>query len=84
MGEATIIFYCEAKIKDHKFLLEAWHIIKHWQINLDNWGDCDSLTKLYTKILELNPQPVFSQIRKWNVSNKLWDRRQSASKLIAF
>jgi 3-methyladenine DNA glycosylase AlkD len=76
--------YCESQIKDKEFLFDSWEIIKHWQKQVNNWGYCDALSKIYTKILELNPYKVLEQLKQWNKSTNLWDRRQSIVSLLYF
>jgi len=76
--------YLESKMKDKEFLLNSWKTIKHWQKKVDNWGSCDALAKIYTKILEVIPDDVLPQLEKWNKSNNPWDRRQSVVSLLYF
>lgn len=76
--------YIESHIKDKNFLLDSWEIIKHWQKKVYNWGDCDALSKIYTKILEIIPDKVLGQLEQWNKSTNLWDRRQSLISLLYF
>lgn len=76
--------FCESKIRDKDFLVKSWDIIKHWQKKVNNWGDCDALSKIYTKILELIPDKVLEQLERWNKSTNLWDRRQSIVSLLYF
>ena len=76
--------YCESQIKDKMFLVDSWEIIKYWQKRVDNWGCCDALSKIYTKILELTPDKVLGQLEQWNKSTYLWDRRQSIVSLLYF
>lgn len=76
--------YLESKMKDKEFLRCSWKTIKHWQNTVDNWGLCDGLSKIYTKILELIPDEVLKQLEKWNKSANPWDRRQSVVSLLYF
>jgi 3-methyladenine DNA glycosylase AlkD len=76
--------YLESKMKDKEFLINSWETIKNWQETVDNWGLCDGLSKIYTKTLELIPDEVLKQLKKWNKSNNLWDRRQSVVSLLYF
>ncbi len=76
--------YCESQVKDADFLRASWDVIKHWQNYVNNWGECDSLSKLYTKILELLPKKVLAQLKQWNKSTNFWDRRQSVVSLLYF
>jgi 3-methyladenine DNA glycosylase AlkD len=77
-------FYLESRMKNKEFLLDSWETIKNWQKRVDNWGSCDALAKIYTKILELIPDEVLVQLEKWNKSKNLWDRRQSIVSLLYF
>ncbi len=76
--------YLESKMRNKEFLLDSWKKIKHWQKTVDNWGSCDTLSKIYTKILELIPDKVLTLIEQWNESANLWDRRQSIVSLLYF
>jgi len=77
-------FYCESRIKNKDFLIYSWEIIKHWQNKVDDWGYSDSLSKIYTKILELIPNQVLEQLEQWNKSTGIWDKRQSVVSLLYF
>ncbi len=76
--------FLESKMKDREFLRYSWKTIKHWQKAVDNWGSCDGMAKIYTKILEVIPDEVLPQLEKWNKSVNLWDRRQSVVSLLYF
>jgi 3-methyladenine DNA glycosylase AlkD len=76
--------FCESQIKNKDFLINSWKTIKHWQKQVDNWGDCDALSKIYTKILELIPEEVLMQITYWNKAENQWDKRQSLVSLLYF
>jgi len=76
--------FCESQIKNKDFLIYSWNIIKHWQKHVDNWGHCDGLSKIYTKILELIPEEVLEQLKLWNKSENQWDKRQSLVSLLYF
>lgn len=76
--------FLESEMKDREFLLDSWDVIKNWQEKVDNWGTCDALSKIYTKILEIIPGKVLKQLRQWNKSTNLWDRRQSLVSLLYF
>lgn len=76
--------YLESYIKDKNCLVDSWEIIKHWQNKVDNWGDCDALSRIYTKVLEIIPNEVLGQLEQWNKSTNPWDRRQSLVSLLYF
>ena len=71
-------------MKDKDFLIDSWETIKKWQKNVDNWGKCDALSKIYTKVLEIIPGRVLEQLKQWNKSKKIWDKRQSLVSLLYF
>lgn len=77
-------FYLESYLKNKNLLADSWEIIKNWQKRVCNWGDCDALSKIYTKILEIIPDKVLKQLGQWNKSANLWDRRQSLVSLLYF
>ncbi|MBI9036954.1 MAG: DNA alkylation repair protein [Bacteroidales bacterium] len=76
--------FCESQMKNKEFLINSWDTIKNWQTQVDNWGHCDGLSKIYTKILELSPSKVLKQLKVWNKSNNQWDKRQSLVSLLYF
>ena len=63
--------FLEKNMKDKEFLAEAWETIKNWQKNVDGWGKCDALSKIYTKVLEIVPDKVLEQLKQWNKSTNL-------------
>ncbi len=76
--------FLESRMKDKQFLIVAWDVIRKWQETVDHWGHCDALSKIYTRVLELIPERVMLQLRRWNKSARLWDRRQSVVSLLYF
>lgn len=77
-------FFLENNMTDKDFLSDSWETIKNWQKNVDNWGKCDALSKIYTKVLEIIPDKVLEQLKQWNKSKNLWDKRQSLVSLLYF
>jgi len=76
--------FLESNMKDKRFLEDSWEKIKNWQKRVDNWGKCDALSKIYTKVLEIIPDKVLEQLKRWNKSTNLWNRRQSLVSLMYF
>ena len=76
--------FCESHVHNKSFLIGLWEIIKNWQKNVDNWGLSDALSKIYTKILEVNPTEVLCQLKLWNKSSNCWNKRQSLVSLLYF
>jgi DNA alkylation repair enzyme len=77
-------FFLERNMKNEARLREMWPVIVHWQHYVDDWGLCDALAKIYTRILELAPGEVYAQLEKWNTHPNLWMRRQSVVSLLYY
>jgi 3-methyladenine DNA glycosylase AlkD len=77
-------FFLERHIKNKAALLEMWPVIVRWQNYVDDWGLCDALAKIYTKILVVAPEEVYAQLEKWNTDPNLWMRRQSVVSLLYY
>src|ERR1700743_2330780 len=77
-------FFLERHLKKETELQAMWPVIVNWQNQVDDWGLCDSLAKVYTKILEVAENEVYSQLKKWNADNDLWKRRQSVVSLLYY
>jgi len=77
-------FFLERHIKNETQLKEMWPVIVHWQNQVDDWGLCDALAKVYTKILVVLPKEVYEQLKKWNADENLWKRRQSVVSLLYY
>jgi len=77
-------FFLERHLKKETELLEMWPVIVNWQDSVDDWGLCDALAKIYTKILEVNEAVVYTQLKAWNTDPDLWKRRQSVVSLLYY
>lgn len=77
-------FFLERHLKKDSELREMWPIIVGWQDHVDDWGLCDALAKIYTKILEVEPGTVYEQLKTWNTDKDLWKRRQSVVSLLYY
>ena len=77
-------FYMESLLKRRDLLPAIWAVTQHWQEGVDNWCLCDSLAKIYTKVLEVMPVEVYAVLKTWNKSPNLWRRRQSVVSLLYF
>ena len=51
---------------------------------MNDWGYCDALAKINTKVLETYPTEVYRQLATWNKDKNLWKRRQSVVSLLYF
>jgi 3-methyladenine DNA glycosylase AlkD len=77
-------FFLERHIKKEAELKALWPAIVHWQDKVDDWGLCDALAKIYTRILEIMPDEVYPQLQQWNTDSNLWKRRQSVVSLLYY
>jgi hypothetical protein len=77
-------FFLERHIKKETELTEMWPVIVRWQNHVDDWGLCDALAKIYTKVLVVLPQEVYRQLAAWNTDENLWKRRQSLVSLLYY
>jgi hypothetical protein len=77
-------FFLERHLKKELELREMWPVIVHWQEQVDDWGLCDALAKVYTKILVVAPDEVYAQLQQWNRDGNLWKRRQSVVSLLYY
>ena len=77
-------FFLERHLKKADTLQQMWPVVLKWQDQVNDWGLCDALAKIYTKILAVMPAEVYSQLKKWNVHDNLWRRRQSVVSLLYY
>lgn len=77
-------FFLERHLKKDNELREMWPVIVNWQHHVDDWGLCDALAKIYTKILEVEETTVYEQLKTWNKDGNLWKRRQSVVSLLYY
>ena len=77
-------FFLERHVKNKVALLEMWPAFVRWQDYVDDWGLCDALAKIYTKILVVAPYQVYVQLEKSYTDPNLWMRRQSVVSLLYY
>jgi 3-methyladenine DNA glycosylase AlkD len=63
---------------------QLWQTSVLWQEEIDDWGLCDALAKINTKVLETHPDKVYRQLTAWNKDKNLWKRRQSLVSLLYY
>jgi 3-methyladenine DNA glycosylase AlkD len=77
-------FFLERHLKKEEELRELWPVIVNWQEQVDDWGLCDALAKVYTRLLEIMPNEVYGQLIDWNSDSNCWKRRQSVVSLLYY
>ena len=65
---------------------QLYKTILPWVNYVDNWGHSDTLSKLYTRFLEMEEfsNSFLNQIKKWNKHKNPWLRRQSLVALLYY
>lgn len=66
---------------DPEFL---WNITKAWVNHIDNWAHSDTLSSIYSHLLENIEDKIYPQLQKWNSSKNPWERRQSVVSLLLY
>lgn len=77
-------FFLERHLKKEEQLEAMWPVVVGWQDSVDDWGLCDALAKVYTKILVVSPEKVYKVLQQWNKDKDLWKRRQSVVSLLYY
>lgn len=81
MALALSWFYSSAR---QPYLAESWPILKKWAERIDNWAHSDTLSGIYARILENQPNLVYPVLEKWNSSKSPWIQRQSIVSLMYY
>ncbi len=63
---------------------DLWPVVQGWTERVDNWAHADSLSGLYSQILEQRPDEVYPRIVTWNAADSEWLRRISLVSLIHY
>ena len=63
--------------KQKKLGIEYWPLIKEWVKYVDNWAHSDGLSSVYTVVLQHHLDIIYPQLKAWNTSKNVWERRQS-------
>jgi 3-methyladenine DNA glycosylase AlkD len=77
-------FFLEEAVKKKEHHAKIWETSVVWQELIDDWGLCDALAKINTKVLESYPVAIYKQLAAWNKDEDLWKRRQSVVSLLYY
>jgi 3-methyladenine DNA glycosylase AlkD len=77
-------FFLEQYVKKTELHQAIWKTSLSWQKEVNDWGLCDALAKINTKVLETHPEEVYSKLAQWNKDKNLWERRQSVVSLLYY
>ena len=77
------LFFVEAH-KTHFDSKTLFKTLATWVTKVDNWAHSDGLSGIYSYLLEQEPRDVYQQLKKWNVSENPWERRQSLVALLEY
>lgn len=70
--------------KQKAILHRHWPMLKKWSSKIDNWAHSDTLSGIYARILEQNPQAIYPTLVKWSLSKNPWLRRLSIVSLLFY
>jgi 3-methyladenine DNA glycosylase AlkD len=76
--------FLETFVKHKTLHKTIWETSASWQNDINDWGLCDALAKINTKVLESYPKEVYNQLARWNKDQDLWKRRQSVVSLLYY
>lgn len=77
------LFFCDAYIKyaDPNFFFQE---MQEWLQRVDNWAHSDQMTHYFAALHETMPAQVYPILKKWNISDNPWERRQSVLSLLDY
>lgn len=61
-----------------------WPLLKKWSRKIDNWAHSDTLSEMIARLVELSPDRIYPDLKKWNTSNLPWQRRLSLTSLLYY
>ena len=70
--------------KNRSRLKLYWPILKKWSKKIDNWAHSDTLSGIYSRILEDDQKLIYPTLVKWNSSTNPWIRRLSIISLLYY
>ena len=71
-------------VKKGDLLAQHLPMLKKWALRLDNWAHSDSLSSVYTRILEADRKAMLPILEDWSDSKNPWLRRQSIVSLLYY
>ncbi len=77
-------FFLEEAVKKKEYHAAIWQASVAWQELVHDWGLCDALAKVNTKVLESYPGEVYGLLAEWNKDRDIWKRRQSVVSLLYY
>ena len=83
-GRLHAYFFLEKAVTEKEHHAAIWDTSVAWQELVSDWGLCDALAKINTKVLESYPAGVYKQLAAWNKDTDLWKRRQSVVSLLYY
>ena len=66
----------------HTDVHAQWPVLRDWIARVDNWCHADSLSGVYSRLVEADPDTVLPVLRAWNKMEQVWYRRVSITSLI--
>lgn len=80
---AFALMFADKHLKDFEHTV-IWNVTKQWVSKIDNWAHSDQLSTIYSDLLEMEPDLIYTQYGVWNQSANPWERRQSLVGLLNY
>ena len=58
-----------------------WRTLKTWSMRIDNWAHSDTLSEIYSRLLESHRKDILPELKVWNTNAHPWKRRLSLTSL---
>lgn len=78
----ALIYYGDRKTRLSE--IRAWLVLSRWSRRVENWAHSDSLSSIYSGLLENDFPRVYRVLKQWNRSANPWLRRLSIVSLFYF
>lgn len=76
-----VMSICLFYFKDKNLTLADWRTLKTWANRIDNWAHSDTLSELYSRLLESYKTELLPTLKEWNTHKHPWKRRLSLTSL---
>jgi 3-methyladenine DNA glycosylase AlkD len=88
MGSKNFEVMCQAMFYLEKHInelgLSDFDYLKRWVVRVENWEHADRFAKVMAMFYEKYPKQLFPELKKWNRSTNLWQRRLSVVSLFFY
>ncbi|MCT4656436.1 MAG: DNA alkylation repair protein [Cohaesibacter sp.] len=82
-AKVQAVLYVEKPVPGYDALW-LWQQLEPWVGSVNCWDQSDCLSRVYSQLLEEIPDEIIPVLRRWNVSDNPWERRQSLVALLFY